>query len=88
MLDQLEDVWPLQRIAAGEHGQRPLGKLIQQIEQLLSVRRGEIPGVTPRLRTGAAVLARQVAGPRHLVKHHERPVLEIGAGVGRRRSGR
>ncbi len=76
--DQLEDVRPLQRVAAGqdEDGHMQGGNLV---DQRLSFGVGQLVGVGEGLGGGAAVLAGQIAGLRDLPDGQKRGFVIIQA---------
>ena len=75
--DQLEQVGPLQRVAAGEHDRRPPRKRGRLVQQGLRQLRRQLLRVRMLLGRGPAVLAHQVAGLRDLVVEHQRIAAEI-----------
>ena len=81
MADQLEQVGPLQRIAAGQHDHRRPRESRHLIQQGLRLIGRKLPGCGILLRRRPAVLADQVAGHRDLVIEHQRVEVEIGRRV-------
>ena len=80
--DQVEQVGPLERVAAGEaDGRFPL-ETRHLADQRQRVGFGKLVGRRIFLRRGAAVLADQVARPRDLVVEHQRMAVEVRFGIG------
>ncbi len=78
VLDQLEQVGPLQRVAPGQDDRRPARERGHLPEQRLRLVGGQFLRVGMLLGLGAAMLADQVTGQRDLVVEHQRVAAEIG----------
>ena len=79
--DQLEQVGPLQRIAAGHHQHRPARKAGDLIEQGLRLVGRKLVRVRLLLGRRPAMLAHQIAGQRDLVVEHQRADAEVARRV-------
>ena len=74
--DQVEQVGPLQRIAAREHHQR-LAERADFVQQAVSLFGGQLVRVPLGLGRGPAMHARQVAGLGHFPDHQHRGLIEV-----------
>ena len=74
--DQVEQVGPLERVAAGEHHQG-LAERADLVQQAIALFGGQFAGAAFRLRRGAAMYAGQVAGLGGFPDHQHRGLVEV-----------
>src|SRR5262249_24786796 len=74
--DQVEQIGPLERIAAREYHQR-LAERTDLVQESITWFGGQLLVVSLRLRRGAAMYAGKVAGLGHFPDHQHRGLVEV-----------